>query len=159
MIAAVSLVLIFALSFFLVRVFAVALRLTGLPEHSARFQAISALTGTGFTTSEAEMIVNYPIRRRIIVVLMLFGNLGIVSVLHVDRVFCSLIGHVLEKYTFLGGRHYRRLLQIGDKLSISEHQFFTDKSLTPEKVKAELGSFSVLAVKRPWLPEHQGWRQ
>ena len=186
MIAAVSLVLIFALSFFLVRVFAVALRLTGLPEHSARFQAISALTGTGFTTSEAEMIVNYPIRRRIIVVLMLFGNLGIVSVLstlmisfvrtdadfksimlqlawmigmtivffaimlnrHVDRVFCSLIGHVLEKYTFLGRRHYRRLLQIGDKLSISEHQFFTDKSLTPEKVKAELGSFSVLAVKR-----------
>ena len=61
MIAAVSLVLIFALSFFLVRVFAVALRLTGLPEHSARFQAISALTGTGFTTSEAEMIVNYPV--------------------------------------------------------------------------------------------------
>ena len=186
MIAALSLVLIFAISFFLVRVTAVALRLTGLPEHSARFQAISALTGTGFTTSEAEMIVNYPIRRRIIAILMLFGNLGIVSVLstlmisfvrtdadfksimvqlawmigatliffaimlnkHIDRVFCSLIGYVLEKHTFLGGRHYRRLLQLGDKLSIGEHQFFAQESLTPRDAQAALDGLSILAVKR-----------
>ena len=186
MIAALSLVLIFAISFFLVRVTAVALRLTGLPEHNARFQAISALTGTGFTTSEAELIVNYPIRRKIIAALMLFGNLGIVSVLstlmisfvrteadfqsimvqlgwiigttivfftimlnpYVDRVFCKLIGHLLEKYTFLGGRHYRRLLQVGDKLSIGEHQFFAQEALTPLKAQDALDGLSILAVKR-----------
>lgn len=186
MIAALSLVLIFAISFFLVRVAAISLKLTGLPEHNARFQAISALTGTGFTTSEAEMIVNYPIRRKIIALLMLFGNLGIVSVLstlmisfvrtdadfnsimtqlgwiigmtivffvvmlnpYIDRLFCKLIGHLLEKYTFLGGRHYRRLLQLGDKLSIGEHQFFADESLTPSKAQAALENLSILAVKR-----------
>ena len=186
MIAALSLVLIFAISFFLVRVTAIALRLTGLPEHNARFQAISALTGTGFTTSEAELIVNYPIRRKIIAMLMLFGNLGIVSVLstlmisfvrtdadfqsimvqlgwivgmtvvfftimlnpYVDRVFCNLIGHALEKYTFLGGRHYRRLLQVGDQLSIGEHQFFADEALSPRKAQAALDGLSILAVKR-----------
>lgn len=186
MIAALSLVLIFAISFFLVRVTAVALRLTGLPEHNARFQAISALTGTGFTTSEAELIVNYPIRRKIVTLLMLFGNLGIVSVLstlmisfvrtdadfksimvqlgwivgmtivffmimlnpYIDRVLCSFIGRLLEKYTFLGGRHYRRLLQVGDKLSIGEHQFFAHESLNPINLQTDLEDLSILAVKR-----------
>ena len=81
MIAALSLLIILAISFFLIRLAAVALKLTGMPEQNARFQAISALTGTGFTTTEAELIVNYPIRRKIIAWLMIFGNLGIVSVL------------------------------------------------------------------------------
>ena len=60
---------------------AVALQTTGLPEKSARFQALSAFTGTGFTTTEAEMVVNYPLRRRIVSLLMIIGNLGLVTVL------------------------------------------------------------------------------
>ena len=186
MIAAFSLLLVFAISFFFVRLASVALKLTGLPEQNARFQAMSALTGTGFTTTEAEMVVNYPIRRKIISLLMVFGNLGIVSVLStlmisfthtdgdmeavllqlawmigmtalffvimlnpfIDRVLCGLIGLILEKFTFLGGRHYRRMLQFGNELSISEHQFFADESLSPDKVKATLHNFSVLAVRR-----------
>ena len=55
------------------------MRLTGLAQNVATFQCISALSGTGFTTSESGMIVNYPVRRRILIVLMLFGNLGLVS--------------------------------------------------------------------------------
>jgi hypothetical protein len=66
----------------------------------------------------------------------------------VDRLFCGLIGLVLEKCTFLGGRHYRRLLQFGNELSVSEHQFFASKSLSPVQVKAEAGILSVLAVRR-----------
>lgn len=54
---------------------------TGLSRESARFQARSAFTGVGFTTSEAEMVVNHPIRRRVIMTLMLFGNAGIVTVI------------------------------------------------------------------------------
>ncbi len=53
--------------------------ITSLPHLVAQFQSISALTGTGFTTHEAEMIVNYPIRRKILVALMIVGNLGLVS--------------------------------------------------------------------------------
>jgi len=64
-----------------IRVASVALRLTGLAEDSARFQSLSAFTGTGFTTIEAETIVNYPIRRQIISLLMIIGNLGLVTVL------------------------------------------------------------------------------
>jgi len=52
-----------------------------LPEDVARFQTRSAFTGAGFTTSESETVVNHPLRRRIISMLVLIGNLGLVTVL------------------------------------------------------------------------------
>ncbi|MFW5811085.1 MAG: hypothetical protein ACOCWY_05750 [Thermodesulfobacteriota bacterium] len=48
-------------------------------KQSARFQARSAFTGVGFTTSESEKMVNHPVRRRILLLLMLGGNAGIVT--------------------------------------------------------------------------------
>ena len=81
MAAALSLMIIFVISFSIVRVSSTVLRLTGLSEGQARFQALSALTGTGFTTAEAELIVNFPLRRKIVSYLMMTGNLGLVSVM------------------------------------------------------------------------------
>ena len=78
---ALSIFVLLSLSVLIIRVASVALRLTGLSEGTARFQALSAFTGTGFTTVEAETIVNYPLRRKIISLLMIVGNLGLVSVL------------------------------------------------------------------------------
>ena len=49
---------------------------TGLPLSIARFQARSAYSGTGFTTTESENVVNHPIRRRVLYTLMMVGNLG-----------------------------------------------------------------------------------
>ncbi len=77
--AALTISVLFTFSFIVVRIAGVAMRITGLADNVARFQCISALTGTGFTTSESEMIVNYPIRRRIVVGLMILGNLGLAS--------------------------------------------------------------------------------
>jgi len=53
--------------------------LTGLSKETARFQARSMITGTGFTTDEADHIVNHPVRRRIALTLMLIGNAGLVT--------------------------------------------------------------------------------
>lgn len=78
--AALTIFVLLSFSVFVVRVASVALRFTGLTEISARFQALSAFTGTGFTTSEAETIVNYPVRRRIVALLMIIGNMGLVTV-------------------------------------------------------------------------------
>ena len=78
--AALSIFVLLSISVFIIRLASVGLRLTGLEEASARFQALSAYTGTGFTTSEAEMIVNYPVRRKIVSLLMIIGNMGLVSV-------------------------------------------------------------------------------
>ena len=79
--AAISLLVILTFSVVVVRIAAVSLRLTGMPADVARFQARSAFTGAGFTTSESEAIVNHPVRRRVISLLMLYGNIGLVTVL------------------------------------------------------------------------------
>ena len=59
----------------------IALEVTGLERTRAHFQALSALSGTGFTTREAESIVNHPKRRMIISWLIFLGNIGVVSFL------------------------------------------------------------------------------
>lgn len=72
---------IILISFLIVRAAAIALMMTGLDEKRAKFQALSAFSGTGFTTKEAESVVNNPRRRRIITFLMIMGNAGIVTVI------------------------------------------------------------------------------
>ena len=69
------------ISFLFVRAATIALMMTGLDKNRARFQALSAFSGTGFTTKEAEIIVNHPVRRKIIRYLMIMGNAGIVTVI------------------------------------------------------------------------------
>lgn len=81
MIAASSLILIVLVIMLAARIGAVALVATGLPVEVARFQARSALTGVGFTTTESETVVGHPVRRRIVMAMMLVGNAGLVSIL------------------------------------------------------------------------------
>ncbi len=79
MVSIISLLLILTISILVNRIATVALTHTGLSRESARFQARSAFTGVGFTTSESEKVVGHPVRRRILMVLMLLGNVGIIS--------------------------------------------------------------------------------
>jgi len=55
----------------LVEVLSIALKVTGLDLEKARFQVISIITHTGFTTRESELITQHPTRRKIVQVLML----------------------------------------------------------------------------------------
>jgi hypothetical protein len=79
MTAALTLLIILAVSLLVVRIGGTALRLTGMSLDAARFQSISALTGTGFTTQEAETTMHHPLRRRVLIALMFTGHLGVVS--------------------------------------------------------------------------------
>jgi hypothetical protein len=79
MIAVISLLVIVTLSIVVTKVATVALAQTGLSREAARFQARSAFTGVGFTTSESERIVRHPVRRRITMFLMLLGNAGLIT--------------------------------------------------------------------------------
>lgn len=56
-------------------------RLTGMTEERARFQVISLLTNSGFTTQESEAVVNLKIRRRLAKGTMLFGYSFTVTIL------------------------------------------------------------------------------
>jgi len=75
----ISLIVVLSLSILITRVAAILLSYTGLSKDAASFQARSAFTGVGFTTSESENIVNHPVRRKIIRSLMLIGNAGVIS--------------------------------------------------------------------------------
>lgn len=79
MLPILSLLLVLVLSLLVTRVATVALTYTGLSRAAARFQARSAFTGAGFTTEESEKVVRHPVRRRIVLLLMLLGNAGIVT--------------------------------------------------------------------------------
>jgi MFS family permease len=67
-------------SFVIVRIGAFALHLTGMEPGVASFQALSAFSGTGFTTRESERVVNHRSRRRIITILIILGNAGLVTI-------------------------------------------------------------------------------
>ncbi|MGI9015569.1 MAG: TrkA C-terminal domain-containing protein [Euzebya sp.] len=81
MFAAISLLLIALTSLIVTRVATVALTLTGLSRETARFQARSALSGAGFTTSESEAVMTHPVRRRIMMTLIFMGSVGLVTVM------------------------------------------------------------------------------
>jgi K+/H+ antiporter YhaU regulatory subunit KhtT len=79
MAAIITVILILVISILITRVASIALTQTGLSRESAKFQARSAFTGVGFTTDESEKVVNHPVRRRILLLLMILGNAGIVT--------------------------------------------------------------------------------
>lgn len=67
------------ISFIVVRIGAIAFQMTGLEWSVAKFQALSCFSSTGFTTSEAELIVKNRQRRRIASVLIVLGHAGLVT--------------------------------------------------------------------------------
>jgi len=100
-----SIILIYVI---FIEIFTIIFRLTGLTNDKARFQVISLFTNSGFTTQEAELIVNSRIRRKIANVTMLSGfilNVTVISVL--VNVFITLGSadstDVLKFFLFIGG--------------------------------------------------------
>lgn len=81
MIAIASLLVVVSIATLVTRMATLALTATGMPAEVARFQARSAFTGVGFTTSESESIVGHPVRRRIVLALMMMGNVGFVTIM------------------------------------------------------------------------------
>lgn len=79
--ALLTLLALLIVSTLVTRVAAALLMSSGLSPSFARFQARSAFTGVGFTTQEAETVVNHPFRRKVVGALMLLGNLGVGAVI------------------------------------------------------------------------------
>lgn len=93
MIAIIFLLPIITVSVLVTRLASIALTHTGLSHESARFQARSAFTRLGFTTSESERVVSHPVRRRVVMLLMLLGNAGIVTAMSsLILAFVQLVG-------------------------------------------------------------------
>lgn len=87
------------------RIATVMLTFTGLSRELARFQARSAYTTVGYTTAESERLMDHPVRRRIIMSLMLLGNAGIAAtVASMAGIFLQAgTGSISEELLALGG--------------------------------------------------------
>jgi hypothetical protein len=66
---------------FLIEILSIALKVTGMDIRKARFQVISMLTNTGFTTREAELITQHPVRRKIAEAVMLISYVGTATII------------------------------------------------------------------------------
>jgi K+/H+ antiporter YhaU regulatory subunit KhtT len=102
MVAIATLLVVVTVTLVVNRVGTIALTATGLSTEVAHFQARSALTGVGFTTSETELVVNHPVRRRIVLSLMLVGNAGLVTIIATLVVGFAGKGDTLDVLTRLG---------------------------------------------------------
>jgi K+/H+ antiporter YhaU regulatory subunit KhtT len=79
MLAILSVIAIVLISMLINRFATIALSLTGMSREEARFQARAAMSGVGLTTSRPEEIVGHPVRRRIVLWLMIVGSAGVVT--------------------------------------------------------------------------------
>jgi hypothetical protein len=79
MYALLSLIVVISISLLIVRVGTVALTMTGLSREMASFQSLSAFSGAGYTTAEAEEVTAYPAQRRVVKTLIRLGSVGLVT--------------------------------------------------------------------------------
>lgn len=79
--AALSIVILFTVTSTIVRIAGVVLEHSGISRQVSRFQAVSALTGAGFTTSELELLLQTPERRKVVSALMITGSVGLGSLI------------------------------------------------------------------------------
>jgi hypothetical protein len=129
MYAVATFLVVAVLSMAFTRLAAGALIATGLPPDVASFQARSAFSGAGFTTTEAENVVNNPDSRKIISTTMFVGNLGtptlVVTVLvgflapgpgnTVERVMVAISGLVLAVLLVTNRPMKRWLVKVGQR--------------------------------------------
>ncbi len=82
--AAIALFFAVAVAYILiVDIFTILFRMTGMTEEKAKFQVISLLTNSGFTTKESELVVSKLLRRRLARTVMLFGYIFSVTIITV----------------------------------------------------------------------------
>jgi len=142
-----------------------ALIATGVPPESAAFQARSAFSGAGFTTNEAENVVNHRVRRRIIGTTMFVGSLGtptlVLTVLvgfiapgpgsTTERALVTISGVLLILIAVLNRPVQRRLERVGHR--------YVHRRLIPALSSNRLdlltlsGEYAVQAVKLEATPE------
>ncbi len=82
----VALALFFAVTvayILIIDIFTILFRMTGMTEEKAKFQVISLLTNSGFTTKESELVVGKLLRRRLARTVMLFGYVFSVTIITV----------------------------------------------------------------------------
>lgn len=148
--------------FIIVEVSAIALKITGMDLHKARFQALSALVTVGYTTSDSEMVVQHPARRRIIMVLMVLGYLGTATIV------TSLINILRHPLTLLQVSTATMIILLAISVVFSrslrvkldrgiERQLARSRSLQKRTVEEVLRLDGQYGVAEVFIKDHSKW--
>ena len=125
MVAIAGLLTIVILSVTVIRIGSIALELTGLSPEVAAFQAQSAFSGTGFTTSESDSIVTHPVRRKIVRILILFGSVGLTS-----TIATFLLTFLVESNQSMASRVWMLLFRAVDRvfsIPVKDHLYYDEE--------------------------------
>lgn len=95
----ISVIIVLIVLWLLVEILSVVLKMTGLDLNKARFQVISIITHTGFTTRESELIAQHSTRRKIASVLMIVSYVAQATLI---ASFVSILTQNEKELIFLG---------------------------------------------------------
>lgn len=84
-----------------IEIFTIIYMITGISESKARFQVISLITNTGFTTEDSELIMNSNLRKGIAKFIMVFSYCFSVSIVALLVNFFMEVGNIQEVNYFL----------------------------------------------------------
>lgn len=84
-----------------IEIFTIIFMITGINESKARFQVISLITNTGFTTEDSELIMNSKLRKNIAKFIMIFSYCFSVSIVALLVNFFMEVSNISEVNYFL----------------------------------------------------------
>ncbi len=148
-------------------VFVLLFRITGLTEEKARFQVISMLTNSGYTTKEAELVLDSRMRRKLARFVMMFGyaftvtivstvvniflqfksefTIGAVAIIPMLAIFGLLIWFIKRKG--ITGK-------IADKIIAKiANKFIYDEKSNPIIIVEDYGQMTIASVKLVIMPK------
>ena len=159
--------LIILIYFIITEVFSIQYRMTGMNEEKARFQVVSLLTGSGFTTNESELITSSKQRRKLARAIMMFGyvfNITFVSAFvnifltlkqsEITDIFYDIavpVGVMLALIIFIRIPKIREMMDELIKTIIEKiHQ---NKNYNPLTIIENIEGKSIVTVKLNKIPE------
>lgn len=151
------------ITFFLIIIdfFTILFRLTGMPIDKARFQVVSLLTSTGFTTKESEIVTQHPVRRRLAAWLMIFSYASTATIISflikilsnvvlnkesVSFTFISIIVFIVIVYAFQKSSLLERIEGYLERIIIRSRRwsaFFNNNALISISTKKGYGIFDI----------------
>lgn len=132
--------ILFVLIWLLIEILSIVLKLTGLELSKARFQVISILTHTGFTTRESELIAQHPTRRKIASALMIVSYVAQITLITLlFNVITQATRNVLSTAIALGAMVLFVILVTQSKYLSDRFDDWTEKLLRKRMKKANTG--------------------
>lgn len=133
--------ILFILIWLLIEILSIVLKLTGLELSKARFQVISILTHTGFTTRESELIVQHPTRRKIASALMIVSYVAQITLITLlFNVLTQATRDILATAAALGGMVLFVIVVTQSKYLSDRFDRLTEKLLKKRMKKVNSGN-------------------